>query len=633
MRALGLMTGELHTEAAVVAAPAESLRAAVRASLVAQRYEEAWRLLRAPVLAGADPAAWTLARRVLETGAREAWRPQARRTARLAVLSTYESAELVDRLELACRALGVDVELYAAPYGQLEQEAFRPDSALAAFAPTHVLVAPTSADLGFSSLAADADAELEGEEKRWRALWEEIGRNTGARVLQHAFVVPDETPVGHLALRLPASRLALVRALNARLGTAAGTDVLLVDCERLAARIGKDTWFDPRLWYVARQPYGYEALGLLARETAAVLAADVGLAARCLVVDLDNTLWGGLVGEEGPEGVVVGEGPDGEAFAAFQEHLRALRERGVLLAVASKNDADAAREAFELNPRMRLRLDDFAAFVADWRPKSEQIAEIAASLDLALDALVFADDNPAECAQVAAALPLVDTIHLGDSPSEFVRILGGSVRFEASALTADDLKRQQSYAGRRVAEELRAQSTVEDFLRSLEMRARVRPLDGKTLDRGAQLTQKTNQFNLTLLRRTRDEVHELAAQSGTTCLTLELEDRFAAHGIIGLAFLAPSADDPATGEIDTLILSCRVIGRTAENHLLAHVSRAAMAAGFARLRGTYVEGPRNALVADLYERLGFDAVDGDGLRWEYDLARGPIESPYIVDVD
>lgn len=613
---------------------APPLRVLVRGLVSEQRYDDAWRLLRAPLLAADDPSVRSVARAVLRAGGADGWAPPARREARLAVLSTYESAELVDALELACRALGIDVHLYVPPYGQVEQEVLPEQSGLMRFEPTHVLIAPTEADLSFPAIAADAHDALAREEKRWRELWSTLATRTSARVTQHGFVVPDESPLGHLAMRVPGSRPSLVRSLNARLGEAAANEVLLVDCERLASRIGKRAWFDPRLWHAARQPYGYLGLGLLARETAGVLAGDVGLGARCLVVDLDNTLWGGVVGEEGAEGVVVGEGPEGEAYAAFQEYLGALGERGILLAVASKNDADAAREPFERNVRMRLRLEDFAVFVADWRPKSEQLVDIAATLDLGLDALVFADDNAAECAQVAGALPLVDTVHLGQSPSEFIRALSASVRFEASTLTADDLARQRSYAARADAAALRAEATtLEDFLRSLEMRARVRPLGPATLDRAAQLTQKTNQFNLTLLRRTRHEVEALAADPDAICLTLELEDRFAAHGIIGLAFVTPAAEDSHVAAVDTLLLSCRVIGRTAESHLLSHVSRLALERGFERLRGTYVPGPRNALVADVYPRLGFVACDGDAACWEYELARGTVESPYITDVE
>jgi FkbH-like protein len=607
----------------------------VRAFASERRYDEAWALLRPLLLSDGEADAWQVARSLLGAAARDGWSPPCKRQLRLGVLCTYEAAEFTEHLALACRLLGIEPDMYSAPYGQLEQEVLGADTELARFAPTHVVIAPTTADLGFPELAEDAAGVLEPEEARWRTLWATLAER-GMRVVQHGFVVPDETALGHLALRLPSSRPSLVRELNARLGAAAGSSVLLVDCERLASHIGKRAWFDPRLWHVARQPYGYAALRLLALETAAVLAGDLGLAARCLVVDLDNTLWGGLVGEEGADGIAIGEGPNGEAYADFQDYLRALKERGVLLAAASKNDAEAAREPFERNPRMRLRLEDFAAFVADWRRKPEQLVEIAQTLDLGLDALVFVDDNAAECAEVAAALPAVDVVPLDASPSEFVRTLAASLRFEAPALTAEDVGRQRSYLARTRAEALRSEGmSVEDFWRSLEMRARVRRLEARAVDRAAQLTQKTNQFNLTLVRRSRQEVEELETNSAAICRTLELEDRFANHGLVGLAFALPDAEDPETAVIDTLLLSCRVIGRTAEVHLLSHVSGAALAGGFRRLRGLYVPGPRNALVSELYPRIGFVPSQArEGICWDYDLAsKGPIESAYITDIE
>jgi FkbH-like protein len=608
------------------------VRTAVRALVGEKRYDEAWQLVR-PLLAGAGGDAWDLARVVVRSGAPE-WTPPASRQIRLAVLCSYEGAELAAHLQLACQALRIDASLYAAPFGQLEQEVLDERSGLASFDPTHVLIAPTAHDLDFPQLADDGETAIEREAERWQRLWDGIGTRSGARVVQHGFVVPDESPYGHLALRLPSSRRTLVDRLNARLGELAGTSVLLVDADRLASRIGKERWFDPRLWYAMRQPFSYAALPVLARETAAVLAGDVGLSARCLVLDLDNTLWGGIVGEEGADGVTVGDGPDGEAFAAFQEYIRDLSRRGVLLAVASKNDAEAARAPFQQNEKMRLKLDDFSAFVADWRRKPEQIAEIAEKLGVGLESLVFADDNPAECAEVAAALPAVDTVLLDVPSSELIRTLSASLRFELPALTTEDTARATSYKGRAAAEELRSTSaSLEDFWRSLAMRARVRDVDDGSLERAAQLTQKTNQFNLTLARRTLDEVRRLVERESTICKTLELEDRFAQHGIVGLVFAVPAADDEGILELDTLLMSCRVIGRTAETHLLSHVSRVALEAGFERLRGSYVQGPRNELVADLYPRLGFAPVPGAPATWDYDLAaNGPLRSDYIEDI-
>jgi FkbH-like protein len=607
--------------------------AAIRRLVAEGRYDEAWGRLRPEVLQADASTPWHLARNVLRAGSSVGWAPTSSRRIRLAVLCSYEAAELSEYLRLALLALGVDPQLYVAPYGQLEQELLGSGTSLGSFEPTHILLAPTTSDLGFPELAAEPEEELAAAESRWRELWEAGRRGHGARVVQHAFVVPDETPLGHLALRHAGSRPSLVRELNRRLSEAAGAEVLLVDCERLAARIGKRRWHDPRLWFAARQPFGHDALELLARDSAAVLAADVGLAARCLVVDLDNTLWGGVVGEEGVDGIAIGNGPEGEAYAAFQEYLVALRQRGIVLAVASKNDLDSAREPFERNPGMRLKFEDFAAFVADWRRKPEQVAEIASSLGLGLDALVFADDNPAECAEVAAALPEVSVVSLAVPASELVRTLSACARFELSSLSGDDLVRGRSYAARAESQRLREGSaSLEDFWRSLQMRAEVRALDERSLDRAAQLTQKTNQFNLTLRRRSREEIAGIAADDRAICRTLTLADRFADHGLVGLGLLLASAEDPRTAEIDTLLLSCRVIGRTAEVHLLSHLAREAGAAGYRRIRGTYVAGPRNALVAELYAKLGFVAAGDDGACWELDISAGcPIESPYIAD--
>jgi FkbH-like protein len=288
---------------------------------------------------------------------------------------------------------------------------------------------------------------------------------------------------------------------------------------------------------------------------------------------------------------------------------------------------------------MRLKLEDFAVFVADWRRKPEQVAEIADTLGLGLDTLVFADDNPAECAEVASALPEVSTVCLDVPASERVRLLAGCVRFEVSGLSDEDRTRQRSYAARAGAAELEAgTASIEDFWLSLRMRARARPLGRGSLERVAQLVQKTNQFNLTLRRHTRGDVERMMDDPRAICRTLELEDRFASHGLIGLAIALPDLDNPETALIDTLLLSCRVIGRTAESHLLASVSETAIERGFSCLRGLYTPGPRNALVADLYPRLGFQRrqrdgeVDREQESWEYDLlASGPLRSEFIAE--
>ena len=411
--------------------------------------------------------------------------------------------------------------------------------------------------------------------------------------------------------------------------------MLLVDSERLAARIGKQHWFDPRLWYAMRQPFSYASLPLLARETAAVLAGDVGLGARCLVLDLDNTLWGGLVGEEGPQGITVGEGPEGEAYSDFQEYLRDLGRRGLLLAVASKNDAEAARAPFEQNPGMRLRLEDFAAFVADWRRKPEQLVEIAEKLGLGLDALVFADDNPAECAEVAAALPAVDTLVLDVPASELVRTVAASLRFELSS--SDDRRRcekgflRRTRGGRGSARVGGVARGLLAFAGDACPRARHRRRLGRT-GRAAHAEDEPVQSHARAPHGGRG-----AATGGGTVARSARRSSSAtgSRSTASSGSCSPSLRTRMRGRssLDTLLLSCRVIGRTAETHLLAHVSRIALDSGCVRLRGSYVHGPRNALVADLFPRLGFVPVPGHEGVWDYDLAtNGPLQSDHIEDM-
>ena len=275
-----------------------------------------------------------------------------------------------------------------------------------------------------------------------------LAQRCDARVVQFGFALPDLAPLGHLAARLPGARATAIQALNLRLGRAAGDRVSIVDCERLSALLGKERWFDPRYWHLSKQAVALGALPLLARHTAAVIGAALGLTRKCLVLDLDNTLWGGVIGEDGLGGIRLGGGAEGEAFVAFQEYLLVLKERGVILAVCSKNNEADAKEPFESHPEMRLRLDDLAVFVASWDPKPEQVRGSPPSLDLGLDSLVFVDDNPAEREAMRQLCPEVDVVALPAEPALYARALSQYLPFESSVLTAEDAHRTEQYRAR-----------------------------------------------------------------------------------------------------------------------------------------------------------------------------------------
>src|SRR6266581_1098012 len=409
--------------------------------------------------------------------------PRARRKARVAVLGSYTTSQLALLLGLAAFREGVDVEIYESRYGQYSQDLIDPESELHAFHPEVVILAVHEGTLRLPELSDDPDAAVDAELERWRELWALATERSSARVIQHTFVTHPALPLGHLAGRL-GSRYAMVQMLNSRMMREAPAEVAFVDCERLASWCGKRAWFDDRYWYLTKQAVAPDALPLIARHTAAVLAASLGLSRKCLVLDLDGTLWGGVVGDDGLPGIRLGTGADGEAFVAFQEYVLELKSRGIILAVVSKNDDAVARLPFERHPDMRIKLEDIAVFRANWDDKATNLTAIAQSLGIGLDALTFVDDNVLERQLVRRMLPEVDVVDLPEDPSAYVRRMADYLRFETVSLTDEDLNRTEQYRARNAVEELR-QSTVslDEFLASLKMAAYVAPFDELHLPR------------------------------------------------------------------------------------------------------------------------------------------------------
>ena len=561
-------------------------------------------------------------------------RPSARRSARVAVLGSYTTTQFVGMLRLAALRWGIAVELYEAPYAQYRQEILDPAGGLYAFKPDFVVLTLHAAEAALPDYSRAPAEEVQAELDRWRSLWEVLASRCPARLIVHNFALPVESPMGHLASRLPGSRTAMMHTLNARLGEAAGETVSIVDCERLSALYGKRRWFDDRYWYVSRQAVALDALPMLARHTAAVLAADLGLSRKCLVLDLDNTLWGGVIGEDGLSGIRLGAGPEGEAFVAFQRYILQLKDKGIILAVCSKNNEADAREPFEKHPDMALKLDDIAMFIANWKPKSQNIADIASTLNLGLDALVFVDDNPAEREVIRQMLPEVEVITLPADPTGYVRALAESLLFESASFTEEDAQKTVQYRARAEIARLQgASESLEDFYESLQMRAVIAPFDALHLPRIVQLIGKTNQFNLTTRRHTMQQVQAFMNDDDCVHMYLKLRDRFTDHGLVGLVIARKDGD---VLDIDTLLMSCRVIGRTAEHALLAKLCEEARARGCTSLRGTHIPTAKNVMVSDLFANLGFKRADDpagaaeSATHWIYHLqADGPVESRFI----
>ncbi|MGA9495750.1 MAG: HAD-IIIC family phosphatase, partial [Terriglobales bacterium] len=446
-------------------------------------------------------------------------------------------------------------------------------------------------------------------------------KHSQASLIVHALERPTFPSLGVLDSQSETGQSGLIREVNRELRRIAGEfhGVYILDYDTLVARHGSEHWHDERKWLTARLPIAASYLLPMACEWARFIVPLSGRVAKVLVSDLDNTLWGGVIGEDGMAGIKVGPEYPGAAYQAVQRALLDLSRKGILLALCSKNNLDDAMEALEKHPGMLVRAKDFAALRINWTDKAQNLREIAQELNVGIDALAFIDDNPFEREQVRAALPEVTVIDLPKNPLEYAGAVRNCAALERLALSSEDKKRTELYAAQkqRTGAELNFQSR-EDFFRFLEQEAELEPVSELTLSRVAQLTQKTNQFNLTTRRYTEPQIAEMANQPDWHLFSISVRDRFGDHGVVGVAF---AHDKGEQCEVDTFLLSCRVIGRTIETALLARLAESAAQRGCKRLEGWFRPTKKNAPARDFYEQHGFQwqATSCEGSLWTLDL--------------
>jgi FkbH-like protein len=425
-----------------------------------------------------------------------------------------------------------------------------------------------------------------------------------------------------------------VVAVNRRLTevAAATRNVYVLDYDHLVARRGADDFEDRRKWLTVRLPVRADELPSLAREWVRFLHPLTGRICKCLAVDLDNTLWGGVIGEDGMDGIKLDSGPHGFAWQSLQRALLDLHARGVILAIASKNNPAEATEAIEKHPGMLLRMHHFAAVRINWNDKATSLREIAAELNIGIDSIAFLDDNPVERAWVRGQLPDVTVIELPDDPIRYADAVREAPVFERLSLTEEDRSRGRMYAEQRMRTELQSSTTsLEDFYRSLDMVVEIAPVTAATLSRTAQLTQKTNQFNLTTRRYTEQQIADFAADPACKVYTMKVVDRMGDNGLVGVAITRDAGD---VAEVDSFLMSCRVIGRTVETALLSHIAEEARGRGRQTLRGWYAPTKKNAPCKEFYSSHGFrrEVTEGDATQWELDLAHARLSCPPWIDL-
>lgn len=527
---------------------------------------------------------------------------------RLAVLGGPTTLQLVELLRIFLRGAAVAVEIYQGEYGLFRQEILTPGSGLDTFQPKIIFLATNARDvMNVSALGASGEEvsrKLDEEFANWANLWKLAHDRWGASIIQNTFEVSPWNPMGHYSLRHPASRENYVEQLNRRFAEQTPAYVALHDVRTLALQTGAAEWFDPRFYFEAKMPCGPEPLVPYAHSVASVILAMLGRSKKVLVLDLDNTLWGGVVGDVGVGGIEYGQGSaQGEAFVLFQEYAKALRDQGILLAVCSKNDEQVARSPFEQRDDMVLRLTDFSCFVANWQNKADNLREIAKRLNLGLDSFVFVDDNPAERALVRRFVPEVAVPALPEDPSGYIPAISRHRYFEIIHWSKEDAQRAEYYAGDARRMELAAASTdLDTFLASLEMCARVEGVNRTNIERVTQLINKSNQFNLTTRRRTLAEIERIAGDPAWTTLTLSLRDKLGDNGLISVIFLK---DENHELLVDTWVMSCRVLQRGVEQLALHELLRICQQRGCNRLKGIYIPTERNGMVRDHFRGLGF----------------------------
>jgi FkbH-like protein len=553
------------------------------------------------------------------------------RVVRLAILGGPTTIQLRQLIELFLASEGIAAEIYEAEYGLFRQEILTPGSGLDTFRPEIVFLATGARDVTrLPPIDADAVAVqqfAEAELADWMQLWEAAQSRWNATLIQNNFDPSPERVFGHFTLRHPAARENYLIRLNALLAEVAPAYVVLHDLHSLAADAGAETWFDPRFYHEFKMPCGAECLPDYAHSVVSLLRSILGRSKKVLALDLDNTLWGGVVGDVGPGGIKFGQGSgEGEAFLAFQRYAKELSQRGIVLAVCSKNDPEKAREPFEKRADMVLRLSDISAFVANWNNKADNLRAIADRLELGLDSIVFVDDNPAERALVRRFVPQVAVPDLPEDPSGYIAAVARHRYFETTSFTREDSARGRYYFENSRRKELAAGAPdLEAFLASLRMKMKVEPVNDLNIERSTQLINKSNQFNLTTRRYTLAEVRGLVESPEWRTRTFSLRDELGDNGLISVILLRKQGDALA---IDTWIMSCRVLQRGVEQFARNELVDLCRAEGCVRLLGTYIPTAKNSLVVEHYEKLGFSPAGSDGAEtfWELrvDAAATPL---------
>ncbi len=507
---------------------------------------------------------------------------------------------------------GLRFEVFDADYNQIDAQTMDPQSELYTFAPGWVILANCTDKLYDSYCAFPQDqrshfAEVMGA--RMVAVWQRVSSHINARLLQFNFPAWDDRVFGDFGAKTPESFIFQLRKLNILLAEscAAYKNVFLVDIEGLQSRLGEKALRDPKMYCIAKMPFTTDTLPYIAKSITDTILAASGSFKKCVVLDLDNTLWGGVIGDDGMDGIQIGELGLGHAFSAFQMWLKELKNRGIILCVCSKNNEDTAKEPFLHHPEMVLKLEDISVFVANWEDKAGNIRHIQSVLNIGMDSFVFLDDNPFERSVVRSLIDNITVPELPENPEEYVDYLRSLNLFETASFSEEDKVRTQQYRAEAQRVSLQSQcGDYDSYLEGLEMVAEAKPFDSFHYPRIAQLTQRSNQFNLRTVRYTEQEIMDIAADDRYLTIYFTLKDKFGDHGLIS-AVIMENREDRLF--VNTWLMSCRVLKRGMEEFIVNKMLSVAAQAGYETVEGEYLKTAKNSMVSKIYEKLGFQNLD------------------------
>ena len=555
---------------------------------------------------------------------------------KIAILGGSTTNEVADQLGLFLLNYGIEAEFYQSEYGRYWQDAMFGTPELDAFAPDVIYIHTTWRNIqDFPTVGQEAAAVeemLEAEYARFESMWQALAQRYHCPVIQNNFDRPNYRLMGNRDVWDIHGRTNFISRLNQKFYAYAASheDFYINDIDYLAADYGLTAWGDAFYWHMYKYAMCLDAIPSLASSLANIIKSLYGRNKKALVLDLDNTLWGGVVGDDGVDGIAIcPEVPEGQVYAEFQSYCKALKSIGVVLAVDSKNDEANALAGLN-HPDGVLRPDDFVCIKANWEPKDRNLLAIAEELNLGADSFVFADDNPAERSIVAAQVPGVETPVL-DGAENYIKMLDHGGYFEVTALSGEDLKKTELYHAN--AQRRRAQAAFSDYgayLDSLEMKATIRRFEPLYMQRIAQLTNKSNQFNLTTLRCSEDDIRAMAEDAGCLCLYGKLVDKFGDNGVVTVVAGRQQGD---VLHLQLWLMSCRVLKRGMEDAMMDAVVADAAARGIKTIRGYYYPTAKNGMVRDFYAEMGYTQLETDengGTVWELEVETYRPRQPHIT---